>query len=138
MTGRQVTLYWRICWTILSPLFMIIVFVHSMIAMKPLRYGHSEYPIEYLIAGWSLLIISAMIAPLWCIYVVANESRTKGVLGSFAVCSKQWGPFDSDTRAKWLKFHEKAKKHKEDVIRLEEHSWLKRWCYALLGKYRVE
>lgn len=44
MTGRSPTIYWRICWTIVTPIFMLIIFLYSMVNLEPLKYSGWDYP----------------------------------------------------------------------------------------------
>lgn len=135
MTGRRVTFYWRFCWGLVSPIFMTIVFIYSLKSMKPLQYGQEDYPVEYIVAGWCMFGIGALLTPLWCIYILTYKTKTKGFCGAFKE-SKYWGPRNEATRIEWLKFHEEARQRKEQIIRLEGHSWLKQKWYILCGKYQ--
>lgn len=44
MIDRRLGWYWRVCWLIITPLFMIFVFVYSMATLEPLLYAKKEYP----------------------------------------------------------------------------------------------
>lgn len=48
MSGRAVTAYWRICWSVVTPVLMIIIFVYSAFSIKPLTYSRQDYPGEYI------------------------------------------------------------------------------------------
>lgn len=134
MTGRRVTFYWRFCWAFLSPVFMTIVFFNSMTSMKPLQYGQLDYPAEYIAVGWGLFGIGAILTPLWCIWILSFKSKHKGFFDAFRP-SKHWGPRSETIRTEWLKFREEAKQRKEQIIREENHSWLKQKWFILCGKY---
>lgn len=47
MTKQKVGIYWRLCWGILMPGLLIIIFIYFLISLKPLTYGiyNLEYPI---------------------------------------------------------------------------------------------
>lgn len=134
MTGRRVSFYWRFCWSILSPVFMLIVFVYSFCSMEPLQYGQQKYPPEYIVAGWSLFGIAAMLTPLWCIFIMSYKSKSEGIFGCFRP-SNCWGPRNDAIRSEWLKFREKAKQRKEQMVLAGNHSWLKQKWFVLCGKY---
>lgn len=44
MIDRRPGWYWRICWLVITPCFMIFVFIYSMATLKPLLYGGKAYP----------------------------------------------------------------------------------------------
>lgn len=44
MTKRKVTVYWRVCWTIITPGLMAIMFIYSLISMTTIRYSGWDYP----------------------------------------------------------------------------------------------
>lgn len=44
MIGRRPSWYWRVCWLIITPIFMIVVFIYSMATLQPLLYAGKEYP----------------------------------------------------------------------------------------------
>lgn len=45
MTKRKVGIYWKICWGILMPALLIVIFVYFIVTLKPLTYG--IYVLEY-------------------------------------------------------------------------------------------
>lgn len=44
MIDRRPGWYWRVCWMIITPVFMIFVFIYSMATLEPLLYAGQEYP----------------------------------------------------------------------------------------------
>lgn len=48
MTGRKASIYWRVCWALISPVFMTFIFIYSMVMLEPLQYSGWDYP-PYLI-----------------------------------------------------------------------------------------
>lgn len=44
MTGRKTSFYWRICWFLITPVFMTFIFIYSMSNLEPLRYSGWDYP----------------------------------------------------------------------------------------------
>lgn len=137
MTGRHVTFYWRFCWAILSPIFMFTVFLYSLFTMKPLQYGARDYPIEYIVFGWSLFGIGFTLFPLWILWKLTFDAKGS-MIDRFAQAfrpNKLWGPKNGTVRTEWLKFREEARQRKEQIIREQNHSWWKQQFYILLGKY---
>jgi solute carrier family 6 amino acid transporter-like protein 5/7/9/14 len=44
MLGKRPTVYWRLCWTLVTPLLLIAIFVYTVINLTPLTYGGVSYP----------------------------------------------------------------------------------------------
>lgn len=44
MTGRRISIYWRICWGVITPGLLIIIFIYAMVNLKPLQYSGWDYP----------------------------------------------------------------------------------------------
>lgn len=47
MLGKTTSFYWRICWSIVTPVLMIVVFFYAMITTERLVFAETyEYPEE--------------------------------------------------------------------------------------------
>lgn len=44
MSGRNPGLYWRICWGILTPSLMVVIFFYTFVTYTPLTYKQYSYP----------------------------------------------------------------------------------------------
>lgn len=44
MTERKVTIYWRLCWTIITPGLMAVMFIYSLVSMTTIKYSGWDYP----------------------------------------------------------------------------------------------
>lgn len=138
MTGRRVTFYWRICWILLAPVTMTIVFVYSTITMKSLTYAGNNYPNEYLVAGWSIFLISMLQIPLWFTWHLSRSKNSASILRcvkeSFHT-TKRWGPRDFNNRIEWLKYKEEAKQRNQSAADAANHpKWIRK-IYLAFGKY---
>lgn len=114
MTGRHVTFYWRICWFLLAPLTMTIVFIYSTITMESLTYAGEKYPTPYLVAGWSIFLFAMLQLPLWFAWhlvLTKNQSSFYQVLKESFRATKRWGPRDINNRTEWLKHNEEIKQN---------------------------
>lgn len=49
MTKRKVGMYWRVCWGIMIPILLIVIFIYFVITLPPLTYGVFEldFPTEF-------------------------------------------------------------------------------------------
>lgn len=116
MTNKRVTTYWRLCWTIFTPVLMLIIFIYSMATLEPIKYSGLKYPDVALIAGWIILAIGFAQFPLWFIWV-ASHHRASNPLLTLRLIMKptdDWGPLDPETRTRWLLFkYEMAEKRRK-------------------------
>lgn len=44
MLKRKVGIYWRICWGLLTPVLLIIIFAYFLITLTKLQYAGHDYP----------------------------------------------------------------------------------------------
>lgn len=45
MLGRKVTPFWRITWTIVTPVMMLVIFIYSMVKLESPQYANGlDYP----------------------------------------------------------------------------------------------
>lgn len=44
MIKKRPSIYWRLCWGVITPVLLALIFVYSLIDRKPLEYGHILYP----------------------------------------------------------------------------------------------
>lgn len=133
MTRRRVTFYWRICWFVLAPVIMSIVYIYSSITMKPLRYAGLDYPSQYLVIGWSIFLFAMLQLPIWFIWQYTRQPK-KALLESFK-STKLWGPRKQSDRNEWLKHHEEFKERSRTVANASGHSKLMQKIYLAFGKY---
>ncbi|XP_037818800.1 sodium-dependent nutrient amino acid transporter 1-like [Lucilia sericata] len=106
MTHRKVSMYWRICWSFLTPVMMTIIFIYSVITIEPLTYKGIDYPDSANAAGWIIFIIGILQFPLWGLWYIKSHYK-ESFLTSFVVSLKSteyWGPSNPETRAKWYAY----------------------------------
>ncbi|XP_046408711.1 sodium-dependent nutrient amino acid transporter 1-like [Ischnura elegans] len=103
MLGFKVGPYWRLCWGILTPLFLIIILVYTIITLEPLRYGAYVYPDIAIGFGWLLLIIGVLQLPLWAMYAMwkHREDTLWETLKAGFKPSSLWGPDNLKIKDEW-------------------------------------
>uniref|UniRef100_T1GN94 Sodium-dependent nutrient amino acid transporter 1 n=1 Tax=Megaselia scalaris TaxID=36166 RepID=T1GN94_MEGSC len=119
MINRKVTVYWRVCWTLITPGLMAIMFLYSIISLERIQYSGWEYPDSAIVAGWLIFVIGLIQFPLWTIWVITHNNN-KTVL-QLLKPTEEWGPVDSDLRANWKLFKrdredERKRAHKTNKI----------------------
>ncbi|XP_020816689.1 sodium-dependent nutrient amino acid transporter 1 [Drosophila serrata] len=99
MLNIKTSVYYRICWSIVTPLTMIIILAYTLLTMKPLTYNDREFPLGFRLIGWALTTFILGQLVYWALY--ANCKQPKGSLRSRISNSlkphSDWGPLDSKT-----------------------------------------
>lgn len=138
MVQRRVGLYWRLCWGLITPLFMIAVFIYSLVEYKWPTYSGKQYPNDALICGIFVFAFGFSQVLIWATWTVAEDSTQKSLwtkITNAAKPSSQWGPSAEHTRKAWLKYKEESKNRREDIIYAKNHSSIVRKLYVLFGLY---
>ncbi|XP_060827893.1 sodium-dependent nutrient amino acid transporter 1-like [Bombus pascuorum] len=132
MLDRKTSSYWRICWFLLTPLILILIFFYTVVTLSPLTYGGTGYPATAHAAGIVIFCFSILQIPFWMIVEILknrNLPLSKNLRKSFLSTSK-WGPIETNYRKAWLRF--KEEKLKERNARTEPR-WLQ-LIYTLICK----
>ncbi|KAH9487583.1 hypothetical protein Btru_072326 [Bulinus truncatus] len=75
MLGSPPGLFWRVTWTYISPVFLLTLFIMSILDSPPPEYGSYVYPYWSLTIGWFLVCASILCIP---VYIVIKFFRTSG------------------------------------------------------------
>ncbi|XP_001354150.1 sodium-dependent nutrient amino acid transporter 1 [Drosophila pseudoobscura] len=131
MLNIKTSKYYRICWSIVTPLVMTVILFYTLFTMRPLSYNGQEFPLPYRVFGWSIsaFIIGQLFYWAWH----ANYKQPKGSLkwriSNSAKPHSDWGPLDS----KQLIDYQNFRRNQKDVAAaahagLKQHRWL---CYSV-------
>ncbi|XP_008335492.1 sodium- and chloride-dependent GABA transporter ine [Cynoglossus semilaevis] len=77
MLGKTPSLYFRICWMVLSPVLVTCILISSIVQYTPVRYGTYTYPVWADGLGWTISLLSVMWIPLGALQEIW---RNKGSL----------------------------------------------------------
>ena len=77
MLGFRPGIFWRTCWSFISPLFLFLIFLAAMFRYKDLEWQGYQYPRWSIGVGWGLTLSSMLCIPAYGIYLIL---RTKGTL----------------------------------------------------------
>ncbi|XP_065202234.1 sodium-dependent serotonin transporter-like [Planococcus citri] len=69
MLGHRPGLFWRICWTYISPTFLLVIFVFSLLGYEEMIAGEYTYPEWSINVGWVLTASSILCIPAYMIYL---------------------------------------------------------------------
>ncbi|XP_050671236.1 sodium-dependent nutrient amino acid transporter 1-like isoform X2 [Leptidea sinapis] len=112
MLGARTSFYWRICWAIVTPILMIVVFFYAIITTERLVFGEDyNYPQAAYIAGDCLQYIGMAMVPLFII-VALWKYRSKSFVETVKTAFRKkptYGPVDLDKRREWQEFRKNLK-----------------------------
>ncbi|XP_053607702.1 sodium-dependent nutrient amino acid transporter 1-like isoform X2 [Plodia interpunctella] len=135
MMGVKTSFYWRLCWGLITPAMMIVVFVYALISFEALVFGEDYvYPTAGYASGYLMLFAGIALVPL---FIITTMWRNK--TGNFSQTVKKsfspkasWGPKDPETKIRWIAFKENAKMLRKQIYLSKiKHIW-----YSLTGLYR--
>ncbi|CAG2225029.1 Sodium-dependent serotonin transporter,Sodium-dependent dopamine transporter,Sodium-and chloride-dependent glycine transporter 2,Sodium-dependent noradrenaline transporter [Mytilus edulis] len=69
MLGFRPGIFWRICWTTISPLFLFTLFIMSLAQPMPPQYGTYDFPTWSYTLGWFIVSSSLLCIPGYAIYL---------------------------------------------------------------------
>ncbi|XP_013199760.1 sodium-dependent nutrient amino acid transporter 1 isoform X2 [Amyelois transitella] len=135
MMGVKTSFYWRMCWGIITPGMMLVVFVYALISFESLTFGEDYvYPTAGYVAGYLMLFIGIAFVPLFIIITLwKNRSGNCNQIMKKSFRPKSsWGPKDPEIRSRWVVFKESAKMLRQQMNSSRcKHIW-----YILTGLYR--
>ncbi|XP_055350607.1 sodium-dependent dopamine transporter-like [Paramacrobiotus metropolitanus] len=76
MLGRPPGWFWRVCWKILTPVFLLVVIVLAAATFPALKYDNYIYPGWATPAGWVFSLSSTLLIPAVGVYKVARTPGT--------------------------------------------------------------
>ncbi|XP_045191774.2 sodium-dependent noradrenaline transporter-like isoform X2 [Mercenaria mercenaria] len=113
MIGHSPGLYWRICWKYISPTFLLIIVISSILHYSPLVYQGAAhiyvYPDYANAIGWLIACASMSIIPLYAIYYILKSKGTLKERISLGI-SPKW--------------EHKEIKEKREVKRFKRQHWV--------------
>ncbi|XP_039292530.1 sodium-dependent serotonin transporter [Nilaparvata lugens] len=68
MLGHRPGLFWRICWAYISPIFLLVIFVFSLMGYEEMLAGDYVYPSWSISVGWLLTASSLTCIPAYILY----------------------------------------------------------------------
>ncbi|XP_055597078.1 sodium-dependent nutrient amino acid transporter 1-like [Uranotaenia lowii] len=101
MLNIETSLFWRICWGVVTPLVTFLILLLSFI-----DYKLFDVPSGYNILGWVIYVVAVLQLPVWAIYAALKMSN-KTVDSWLAALKKsfrplpEWGPEHQETRIRY-------------------------------------
>jgi len=83
MLGHEPCWFWKLCWGLISPIFLVVVFILAIVDWSDPQYSNVvPYPWWAHIVGWVLVGISAVQIPFWAIIMTIYHT-VKGRITSY-------------------------------------------------------
>lgn len=102
MLGQEPGWFWKITWTIVSPLFLLAIVIISLVQWQEPKYNKViPYPDWAHAMGWALVALSAVQIPLWAVLMTIYYA-IKGRISQVVKPTPQWGPGDKQVRQQLL------------------------------------
>ncbi|KAJ8939840.1 hypothetical protein NQ314_010969 [Rhamnusium bicolor] len=132
MLKKKPGAYWRICWCVVIPLILIIVFFYFLITLEELTYEKKPYPTNIIVWGWALLGFGVIQPLVWLFIEVLRRHKDQGYTEAVKSLFQHdsWGPKDLNKNKRWQEFKAKAK----HVRVLKNRSWIVDKLCILIGK----
>ncbi|BFF93232.1 sodium-dependent nutrient amino acid transporter 1 [Drosophila madeirensis] len=105
MLGRKVGLYWRLCWSIITPLIMTVILIYFYATYEPLAYNDKIYPSWAYSIGWTITAFGILQLPAWMIVAIVRDpgkTFSEKISGAFKPY-RNWGPLDPLLREQYHK-----------------------------------
>lgn len=74
MLGKKPSLFWRLCWKYVSPTFLFVILVFSVLGYEDMLGEEYEYPDWSSTVGWMLTLSSVLCIPGYMIYKFLRSS----------------------------------------------------------------
>lgn len=68
MLGHRPGIFWRVCWMYISPVFLLVIFIFSLMGYDDMLGEEYEYPEWSIALGWILTLSSICCIPLYIVY----------------------------------------------------------------------
>ncbi|KAL5016175.1 hypothetical protein ScPMuIL_005764 [Solemya velum] len=68
MIGHKPGIFWRFCWGVVSPVFLLTLFILSVVFPQTPKYGSYVYPPWSLNLGWVIVCSSLFFIPAYMVY----------------------------------------------------------------------
>lgn len=72
MLGQRPGLFWRICWMYISPVFLLVIFIFSILGYEEMLGEEYEYPEWSMALGWVLTLSSTLCIPIYVVYKILS------------------------------------------------------------------
>ncbi|XP_015782061.1 sodium-dependent nutrient amino acid transporter 1 [Tetranychus urticae] len=123
MLGRPVSFFWRLTWSILTPILLGCIFLYGNY-MAAVTQNHSDplrkgIPVWGELLGWTLAGLALIQIPLWMVITICQQSgdMKQKIKNAFSP-TRNWGPRDPVHFEEWLKYKSSLKQPKNRICQV--------------------
>ncbi|XP_014609957.1 PREDICTED: sodium-dependent nutrient amino acid transporter 1-like [Polistes canadensis] len=126
MLDMKATMFWRVCWFVITPVILIVIFLYTVVNMSPLVYAGKTFPIGAHAAGVIILCMGILQIPVWMLLAILKNRHLplKEMIRKAFQPTSQWGPKEMKYRKEWLIF-------KEDKMNIRNMRQRSRWSQTI-------
>ncbi|KAG5670418.1 hypothetical protein PVAND_000684 [Polypedilum vanderplanki] len=107
MLGFRPNIFWRVTWKFITPLIMTAIVIYTFVYFELPSDGDYQYPVGAHIFGWFIALLGLIWVPvIFTTRVWKQKQETKLIEKIRAALrpTKNWGPLDPVTNAKYKEF----------------------------------
>ncbi|XP_064537865.1 sodium-dependent nutrient amino acid transporter 1 [Drosophila montana] len=111
MLGIKTSIYYRICWAVITPLLMFAILVYMLALYEPLKYKDYTYQSGVYVFGWCLSAFGVGQLLFWAVPVVRRQPAELGLWQRIRKAFEplpNWGPADPNTLKRYQLYVEQA------------------------------
>ncbi|KAI8120517.1 hypothetical protein FF38_10479 [Lucilia cuprina] len=96
MLNIKTSLYYRLCWSVITPVFMTAILIYTFVEYKPLDYNGVKYPDYLYVLGWCISAFGIGQLIIWgCITIYQRpESKLCDRIKNAFKPATHWGPLE--------------------------------------------
>ncbi|TDG44561.1 hypothetical protein AWZ03_009033 [Drosophila navojoa] len=111
MLGIKTSIYYRICWAVITPLLMLSILVYMLVLYEPLKYKDYTYQSGVYVFGWGLSAFGVGQLLIWAVPAVRRQPVELGLWVRIRKAFEplpNWGPADPKTLKRYQLHVEQA------------------------------
>ncbi|XP_017868514.1 PREDICTED: sodium-dependent nutrient amino acid transporter 1 [Drosophila arizonae] len=111
MLGIKTSIYYRICWAVITPLLMLAILVYMLVLYEPLKYKDYTYQSGVYVFGWCLSAFGVGQLVIWAVPAVRRQPVELGLWVRIRKAFEplpNWGPADPKTLRRYQLHVEQA------------------------------
>ncbi|XP_050721777.1 sodium- and chloride-dependent glycine transporter 2-like [Eriocheir sinensis] len=105
MLGRELSVFWYICWVVLTPMILGAMFISTMGMGIDISYRGYVFPYWTHVLGWAIAVVCVLAIPVYIIYYLLSAKGTLSQrLWTGFTPSPSWGPALEHHRQEWMEY----------------------------------
>jgi solute carrier family 6 amino acid transporter-like protein 5/7/9/14 len=106
MVGFRLYPHWWFCWTFITPIFLLVIFIFNMVDFTPLSYAGVVMPDWSQAVGWLMAVSSVALIPVFAVFKIWKSYKKPDYEGltflrrlqKLTQPTAKWRPADKEAR----------------------------------------